>query len=142
MSNYNEDWYGLIWNAWWAPKQCLRLAVCTIYTLLQIMKCSCRASKLSVISSPSLLPVSCLLSSLPLFSHTLHKQPQFKLTLIRSDMYTKYQALSVFLPCIVFSTWANSITAGCVVYCGEEGKKKSSRGAWRCKDGGRGGVQE
>lgn len=38
-------------------------------------------------------------------------------------MYTKYQALSIFLPCIVFSTWATSITAGCVVYCGEEGKK-------------------
>lgn len=89
------------------------------------MKCSCRASKLSVISSPSLLPVSCLFSSLPLFSHTLHKRPQFKLALIRSDMYTKYQALSVLLPCIVFSTWANSITAGCVVYCGEEGRKKN-----------------
>lgn len=104
MSNYNEDWYRLIWNAWWATKQCLRLAVCTIYTMLQIMKCSCRASKLSVISSPSFLPVSCLLSSrlLSLSSHTLHKRPQFKLTLIRSDMYTKYQALSIFLPCIVF----------------------------------------
>lgn len=38
-------------------------------------------------------------------------------------MYTKYQAFSIFLPCIVFSTWATSITAACVVYCGEEEKK-------------------
>lgn len=32
----------------------------------------------------------------------MHKRSQFKLTLMQSDMYTKYQALSIFLACIVF----------------------------------------
>lgn len=64
----------------------------------------CRAFKHRATSSlSSFFPVaSSRLSSSPSFLHTMHKRSQFKLTLMRSDMYTKYQALSIFLACIVF----------------------------------------